>query len=63
MPSSLTNASYRNEFSPQRDLYVVYARGGYAEDEGQDEHAARLFLDASRLRDSDQVLVKLRWRL
>jgi uncharacterized protein DUF5916 len=54
---------YRYEFSPQRDLYVVYARGGYAEDEGHDRHAARLFLDASRLRDSDQVLVKLRWRL
>ena len=54
---------YRYEFAPQRELYVVYARGGYLEEEDHAESSARLFRDAVGLRDSDQVLVKLRWRL
>ncbi len=54
---------YRYEFAPQRELYVVYARGGYLEDEEHAESSVRLFRDAVDLRDADQVLVKLRWRL
>jgi hypothetical protein len=55
---------YRYEIAPQRELYVVYARGGYLqEDDDHDRGAGRLFFDAAQLRDSDQLLVKLRWRL
>lgn len=55
---------YRYEIAPQRELYVVYGRGGFdQEDDLHDRGAARLFLDATGLRDSDQLLVKLRWRL
>lgn len=54
---------YRHEIGPQRELYVVYARGGYLEDEDHTESSLRLLDEALRLRDSDQVLIKLRWRL
>jgi hypothetical protein len=59
---------YRYEFAPQRELYVVYARGGEAQalQPIDDDHGARrgvgdLFGDVLDLRDADQILVKLRW--
>ncbi len=60
---------YRYEFAPQRELYVVYARGGDSRTLYDDEHDLRhgydgiggLFGDIPDLRDADQVLVKLRW--
>ena len=58
---------YRYEFSPQRELYVVYARGGdeqtYYEDlpARQRDGLGNLFADITDLRDADQVLMKLRW--
>jgi len=54
---------YRYEIAPQRELYVVYGRGGFALDEDVERNAGQLFLDAFDLRDSDQLLVKLRWHL
>lgn len=53
---------YRFEIAPQRELYLVYARGGFAIDEHQ-RNTLELISDASELRDSDQFLVKLRWAL
>jgi len=53
---------YRLEFAPQRELYLVYARGGFAIDQRQ-RNTLELIRDASELRDSDQFLVKLRWAL
>lgn len=57
---------YRYEFAPQRELYVVYGRGGREQlwDEpgpGPRRGFGGLFGDALDLRDADQVLVKLRW--
>jgi hypothetical protein len=59
---------YRYEFAPQRELYVVYARGGdertvYEDGHPRDSHdgLGGLFADIPDLRDADQVLVKLRW--
>ena len=60
---------YRYEFAPQRELYVVYARGGNLRTLYDDEHDLRhghdgmsgLLGDIADLRDADQVLVKLRW--
>ncbi len=54
---------YRWTFAPQSDFYVVYGRGGleFANDPaggGLD----RLFSSAFELRDSDQLIVKVRYR-
>jgi hypothetical protein len=54
---------YRYEIAPQRELYVVYGRGGFELEEDHGRGVGSLFGDATRLRDSDQLLVKLRWRL
>jgi hypothetical protein len=54
---------YRYEFAPQRELYVVYARGGYAEAEDHSRTVLDLFGTASGLRDADQLVAKLVWRL
>ncbi|MEZ5467116.1 MAG: DUF5916 domain-containing protein [Lysobacterales bacterium] len=52
---------YRWEFAPQSDLYVVYGRGGFVEEQG-DRDLGDLLDDAFSLRDADQLLVKLRRR-
>ena len=52
---------YRWTFAPQSDLYVVYGRGGYDEDLGV-AGIGDLFSKAADLRDSDQFIVKLRYR-
>ncbi len=54
---------YRYQFGPLSDLYVVYSRGGYQfrEDDGRD--LGDLFGDLGQVRDADQFLIKLRYRL
>jgi hypothetical protein len=54
---------YRFEMGPQSDLFVVYARGGaqMLNDDARD--VGRLFTDMTDIRDADQVLIKVRYRL
>ena len=55
---------YRWTFKPQSDLYVVYGRGGLAfEDDPAEPGLGHLFSSAFDLRDSDQLIVKVRYRL
>ena len=54
---------YRYEFAPLRELYVVYARGGFDQEREQLRDSIELFQDSFDLRDSDQFLVKMRWGL
>lgn len=54
---------YRWRFAEQSDFFAVYSRGGErfgARDRGD---LGDLLLDAFDLRDADQVLLKVRWRL
>jgi hypothetical protein len=54
---------YRWTYAPQSDLYVVYGRGGIAFEEGvSNDGLGDLLQAADELRDSDQVLVKARYR-
>jgi hypothetical protein len=54
---------YRWTFAPQSDLYVVYGRGGISFEEGQSRDGLGGLLEsAADLRDSDQLLVKARYR-
>jgi hypothetical protein len=52
---------YRYELAPLSYLYIVYGRGGYEEDASSD-HSGRLLHDSFRLRDDEQLLVKLSYR-
>jgi hypothetical protein len=54
---------YRWTFAQQSDLYVVYGRGGISFEEGDARDGFSGLLEAaSDLRDSDQLLVKARYR-
>ncbi len=53
---------YRWTFAPQSDLYVVYGRGGLAFEENPTGGRGDLFDAAVDLRDSDQLIVKARYR-
>jgi len=53
---------YRWTFAPQSDLYIVYGRGGYLEDDGE-QNVGDLVSSATDLRDSDQLIVKARFRI
>ena len=54
---------YRWTFAPQSDLYVVYGRGGITFEDDPDERGlGNLFSSAFDMRDSDQLLVKARYR-
>ncbi|MBS7455576.1 DUF5916 domain-containing protein [Coralloluteibacterium stylophorae] len=53
---------YRYELAPLSFLYVVYGRGGYAEDPYADQGTGALLGDAFDLRDDEQLLVKLSYR-
>jgi hypothetical protein len=54
---------YRWTFRPQSDFYVVYGRGGLLfENDPAERGMGHLFASAFDLRDSDQLLVKLRYR-
>lgn len=52
---------YRYILAPLSDLYVVYGRGGYMLDEFSVDPQEQL-VDSFRLRDSEQLLVKLSYR-
>jgi hypothetical protein len=54
---------YRWTFAPLSDLYAVYSRGGFSEDTEDPRGIDDLFQDAFSLRDADQFLVKVRYRL
>jgi hypothetical protein len=54
---------YRWTFAPQSDLFFVYGRGGITFEEGPErEGFGGLLQSATDLRDSDQLLVKARYR-
>ena len=53
---------YRWEFAPQSDLYLVYGRGGFIEQDGVESDFGALLETALELRDADQFLVKVRKR-
>ena len=52
---------YRYELAPLSYLYVVYARGGFTSGPGRDGADDALF-DSLRLRDDEQLMVKLSYR-
>jgi hypothetical protein len=52
---------YRYELAPLSYLYIVYGRGGYAQEAISDD-SGRLLRDSFRLRDDEQLLVKLSYR-
>lgn len=54
---------YRYEIGPLSELYLVYARGGFdmLHDDGRE--LSRLFRDMTGLRDADQFLIKIRYKL
>jgi hypothetical protein len=54
---------YRFEIGPQSDLFVVYGRGGFELMNDDERSVGRLFTDMSDVRDADQVLLKVRYRL
>jgi hypothetical protein len=54
---------YRYEIAPLSDLFVVYGRGGYQQFNDDDRDVGQLFKDIPDVRDSDQFLVKVRFRL
>lgn len=53
---------YTYEFAPLSDLYIVYSRGGLDRVEDSDENVISLLGSSTELRNSDQILVKLRYR-
>lgn len=52
---------YRYEIAPLSYLYLVYGRGGYAQDEAADQ-SGRVLRDSFSLRDDEQFLVKFSYR-
>jgi hypothetical protein len=53
---------YRYEIGPMSDFYFVYSRGGLDYIDDPDKSTLGLFRTSTSLRNSDQVLVKLRYR-
>jgi hypothetical protein len=53
---------YRYEVAPLSYLYVVYGRGGYRQ-ESYSEDSSRVLGDSFDLRDDEQLLIKLSYRL
>jgi hypothetical protein len=53
---------YRYEIGPQSDFYVVYSRGGFQRFDDE-RTLGGLFDHMLDVRDSDQILLKLRYRL
>jgi hypothetical protein len=54
---------YRFEFAPLSDLFLVYARGGYDQLSEDRSTVGNLFRAIPEVRDSDQFLIKVRFRL
>jgi len=53
---------YRYEIAPLSDLYLVYSRGGIERIDDQNRSTMDLLASSTSLRNSDQFLVKLRYR-
>jgi hypothetical protein len=53
---------YRYEIAPLSEFYVVYSRGGLERINNQSENTLGLMGESMRLRDADQILIKLRYR-
>lgn len=53
---------YHYEIAPMSDLYIVYSRGGRDNIEYPEQNTLGLLGDSTRLRDSDQIMVKLSYR-
>ena len=54
---------YRYEIGPMSEFFIVYARGGFDLLDDDDREVRMLFRDMSDVRDSDQFLIKIRYRL
>jgi hypothetical protein len=54
---------YRYEIGPLSELFVVYARGGFDMLREDERSVGALFGDMSDVRDADQFMVKVRYRL
>jgi hypothetical protein len=54
---------YRYEIGPMSELFLVYARGGFDLLRDDDRSVADLFGHMSDVRDADQFLIKIRYRL
>ena len=54
---------YRYEIGPLSELFLVYARGGFDLLRDDERSVGDLFGDMSDVRDADQFLVKVRYRL
>jgi hypothetical protein len=53
---------YRYEIAPLSDIYLVYSRGGMEYTQDPEEDFLDLLGNTTCLRDSDQILLKLRYR-
>lgn len=54
---------YRYEMGPLSELFLVYARGGFDLLQEDERAVTRLFREQTDVRDADQILVKIRYRL
>ena len=54
---------YRYEIGPLSELFLVYARGGFNLLNDDDRGVGGLFGDMTDVRDADQFLIKVRYRL
>ena len=54
---------YRYEIGPLSELFLVYARGGFNLLNDDERGVGDLFGDMSDVRDADQFLIKIRYRL
>jgi hypothetical protein len=54
---------YRYEIGPMSELFLVYARGGYHLLDDDERGVGELFRHMSDVRDADQFLIKLRYKL
>ncbi len=54
---------YRFEIAPQSDFFAVYSRGGETFGTREDEELGHLFDHAVQLRDADQIVLKIRYRI
>ena len=53
---------YRYEIGPLSDIYVVYSRGGFDYINNPEKDTISLLGDSTKLRNSDQILIKVRYR-
>ena len=54
---------YRYEIGPMSELFLVYARGGYNQLDEDERGLGELFRNMTDVRDADQFLIKLRYKL